>query len=219
MQPISRAKTYKNKGFTLLELMVVLGIVAALVTMALPRLAGQNTQMRSAVRRLSALTRQLQATAKLQGAVYRLVIDMSGDDDDDKKRVYRYWVEKSTNTTVLSPDQADATWEERTAKNLSEEEQEELKKKNPFQKDTKVLKKEVELPGDLEIVDVEVKRLDKPVNQGKVFIHFFPQGMADEAVIHLKGGKELNWTLAIHPLTGKSDILTEHVDLRELNEK
>jgi len=193
--------------------MVVLGIVAALVALALPRLGGQNNQMRQAVRRLSSITRELQTTAKLQGAVYRLVIDL-GDDSKDSEQ--NFWVEKSSGRTILSP--AEMSGESLQDKALEERDREERENAPPplFSKDEKLTKSGGTLPGDLRFEDVELKRSERPIRSGKAYIHFFPQGLADEAVIHLRGGEKLKWSLVIHPLTGKTAIMTEYVPLKEL---
>lgn len=195
-------------GFTLLELMIVMGIVAALVAMAIPRLSGQNNQMRGAVRKLSSISRQLQSTAKLKGAVYRLVIDMK---EGDKSAEHQFWVEAATARTILTPD-------EMSDKPLDKYASEDDQPKPIFARDDKVLKGEVALPSGLQFEDVELKRMEQPISSGKAYIHFFPQGLADEAVIHLRGGDKLHWSLIIHPLTGKTDVATERVTLKDLKD-
>ena len=203
-------RTYHRLGFTLLELMIVMGIIAALVALALPRIGGQNNQMRQAIRKLSSITRELQSTAKLQGAVYRLVIDMK---TGPKSKEQRYWIEKSTAKTVLTPSEMKAS--EETGEKVEDPDQ----KITPlFSEDTRMVKGKVQLPGDLIFEDVEVKRQENPTTQGKAYIHFFPQGLAEQAAIHIKANEKLRWTLSIHPLTGKSDVTTEYVSLKELTE-
>jgi general secretion pathway protein H len=187
--------------------MIVLGLVAGLLVLAMPRLGGQNHQMRSAVRKLSAVTREIQTTAKLQGAVYRLVIDLGKGRDAGAQK---FWIEKGTNKTVLTPSEMD------DIKDPDADEDDEKKTPALFTVDTKLLKGETSLPGDLRFEDVELRRKEQPATEGKVYIHFFPQGLAEEAAIHLRASEKLRWTLAIHPLTGKTNIMTEYVPLKEL---
>ncbi|MGE0762067.1 MAG: Tfp pilus assembly protein FimT/FimU [Bdellovibrionales bacterium] len=207
----SQAKTFK-RGFTLLELMIVMGIAAALVALALPRLSGQNNQMRQAIRKLSSITRELQTTAKLQGAVYRLVIDM---DSGIKSEEQKYWVEKATAKTVLTPDEMKA---HEIVRQDARQDSSEAQAPPLFAPDDRMVKGKGELPGDLVFEDVELKRSENPINTGKAYIHFFPQGLADEAVIHLRANEKMRWTLSVHPLTGKTDVATEYVTLKELKE-
>lgn len=211
--PIFRAKIFNhissrprhNRGFTLLEVMVVLGIVVALVAMAIPRLSGSNNQMRQTVRKLSSITRQLQNTAKLKGAVYRIAIDLK---DGPKANGQEFWIEASSARTVLTP-------EEMNDRPLDKDKKDEEKPPSLFSPDPKMMKPVV-LPGGMHIEGVELKRHEGEITSGKAYIHFFPQGLADEAVIHLRGGEKLVWSLVIHPLTGKTDIATERVTLRDL---
>jgi general secretion pathway protein H len=204
------AQASTRRGFSLLELMIVMGLMAGLVTMVLPRLAGRNNQMKQTVRRLSSLTRDLETTAKLQGVIYRLVLDLGLSGGKDTKQYY--WVEKGSNQTVLSPDQMIALKEE------DDERTDEEKKRPPeFSQDGKHTKGKVEFPSDLRVKSVEVRRIEAPITEGLAYIHFFPQGLADEAAIHLEGGPKLHWTLAVHPLTGKTHIVTEEIALKELS--
>jgi len=128
-----------------------------------------------------------------------------------KSKNQHYWIEKSTAKTVLSPAEMDAS------KETGEKVEDEDNKVAPlFVEDVKMVKGHVQLPGELRFEDVEVKRQEAPTIQGKVYIHFFPQGMAEQAAIHIKGNEKLRWTLSIHPLTGKTDVATEYVSLKEL---
>jgi prepilin-type N-terminal cleavage/methylation domain-containing protein len=210
MQLIFQAKICKKRnsglrqGFTLLELMIVLGIVTGVVMLALPRMGGQNNQLRQTMRRLTAITRELQTTAKLQGAVYRLVIDM-GSEKTDK---HKFWIEKGSNKTILTPQEMEA---------FDEKDKDEAPP-STFSTDTQLLKSPMELPGDLRFEDVELRRKDKPISQGKAYIHFFPQGLAEEAVIHLRASAKLRWTMSIHPLTGKSETMDEYISLKDLTQ-
>lgn len=201
------ARNYKA-GFTLLELMIVMGIMAALVALALPRLGGQNNQMRQTIRKLSSVTRELQTTAKLQGAVYRLVIDMKSG---SKNKEQTYWVEKSTTKTILKPDEMRDFVDPDEAKKDDDEKIPPL-----FTVDTRIVKSPVVLPGELMFEDVEIKRSEGPITEGKAYIHFFPQGLAEEAVIHIKANSKLRWTLSVHPLTGKTEVATTYISLKEL---
>ena len=168
--------------------------------------------MPQAIRKLSSITRELQTTAKLQGAVYRLVIDL---DSGIKSNEQRYWVEKATARTVLTPDEMKAS---EIVQQDASKDSSEAKAAPLFVPDERMVKGKGELPGDLVFEDVEVKRSELPITTGKAYIHFFPQGLAEEAVIHLRANEKLRWTLSVHPLTGKTDVATEYISLKELKE-
>ena len=69
----------KASGFTLVEILIVLAIVAVVTGMALPRLGGRNYQIRSQMRRMALLSEQVRQLAKLERSTYRLVIQMDNE--------------------------------------------------------------------------------------------------------------------------------------------
>jgi hypothetical protein len=176
----------------------------------------------------------LRQRAQLQNATYRLVIDMQGDDaaesaategesadsepappakSKNKKNTRRvtYWIEKGTGSLVNSYD----------AKNPPKlpkpgEKKDEDAPADAFQPDTSIFKKKMEMEKGLEIESVELGRVDDIITTGIVYIHYLPSGYVDEAVIHLKVGDKLKWSLATEPLTGRMDIIPEYRALKDI---
>src|SRR5262249_8029013 len=134
-----------------------------------------------------------------------------GDIKDPSKKGQLYWVERATGGTVLGPnDEEDAI--------KRSQETDEKKRADPrgFQEDHTFIKKHKELPPGMFFEKVELSRLKNPLLHGKAFIHYLPQGLVDEAAIHIKGDKNAEWTIAIHPLTGKAELITKQVTLQEI---
>lgn len=209
-----------QRGFTLLEVMVVMAIIAGLLTVIVPRISNQNNKMKAAVRRLTVLSKQLHATARLQGASYRIVFDLKERPDDEQT----YWIEKSNSSVLLPADKSilvDAQNEQ------AKEEAEREGPKNPstegFTPDGGILEGKQKLPPGLRFKSIEVVGLDRPIETGLAYIHYHKQGLVEEAAIHIKYGEAdedgLEWTIAIHPLTGRADIITEDVSLREVRQQ
>jgi prepilin-type N-terminal cleavage/methylation domain-containing protein len=204
--------TINSKGFSLLEVIVTVSIIAAVVTLAIPRLNNKNTELRATVRKLAVLSRELKNRAKLQNATYRLVINMAVE---GKEPVHQYWVERAQGQILNDydpenpptlPDPADA----------------EKNKEEPppaFTLDVKVLKEPQKLPSGLLFESVELASAEEPITSGLVYIHYLPSGYADEAAIHLKQGEKIRWTLAVQPLTGRVDIIDSFRSLEDLNSK
>ncbi len=213
--------------------MIVLGIIAFIAGIALPRISNRNNDLRAAVRRFTTLSRQLRQLAQLQNATYRLVIDMedgSGFTSDkapadatgtagkesanESKRVVTYWVERGPGSLVSSYD----------AKNPPKlpkpgDKKDEDAPADAFAQDTTVLKSKKVLDKGLDIESVELGRIDEPVTSGIIYIHYLPSGFVDEAVIHLKASEKLQWTLATEPLTGRMDIIPENRSLKDLRSR
>ena len=103
---------------------------------------------------------------------------------------------------------------------------EELAKVNPnrFELETKYVKKPEPMPGDLRIEGIEYAGrnvgINPPGGEGvvKATVHYFPQGLAEQAVIRFTDGKTLNWTLVINPLTGKANVFDKKLTLKEIGQ-
>jgi general secretion pathway protein H len=199
----------QNRGFTLIEMMVVIGLVAALLVMSMPYLSNRNSQVKGALREIVVLSRELHTKAKLQGVVYRLVINMQEDSGGGKRAVQTFWVERSKGASVLKPNEEAEAFEHAKDKD---------KPADPrgFEFDKSFFKKPKSLPEGLIFQKVELSRLTTPITSGKAFIHYLPQGLVDEAAIHIKGEGKSMWTISIHPLTGKAEMISKVIDLKEI---
>lgn len=204
------------KGVTLLEVILAVVIIAVLVVVAAPRLGGRNQQIKSYVRKIAVLSRDIRNQAKLQNSTYRLVIDIGGNPDAEpgqnpfessSKKTYSYWVEKAPGTVMNSGDD-DA--EKESTKDSSEE------KKETFAIDERFSKKPEVLPGGIQFDLVEVASRKEPITSGRAYIYYLPQGYVEESIIQLSYGDKLKWTIAIRPLTGKTDVYTEHLSLKDV---
>lgn len=198
-------------GFTLIELMVVVAIIAATVTMVIPRIGNRNNQIKATLRELTVLSRQLHMKAKLSGATYRLVIDLK--DGAQGKSTQMFWVERSNGETLV---RADAEKREEEA----EKERKNGGKPPPsdFSVDPSVIKPK-ELPYGLNFEKVELSRLDEPISRGRAYIHYLPQGLVEESAIHLKSSRGQNWTMSIHPLTGKAELIMDSMSLKDIKQQ
>jgi general secretion pathway protein H len=203
---LSQKILYSQRGMTLIEIMVVLAIIAAITGFMVRQTGDTKSKMRVTMRKLSVLSKELHTTARLKGQVYRIAIRL------DKEKGYAFWVESGPSQALL-----------RTSEQIKEQDNSsspsETKNSTDFAEDTSVLKNPVELPRPLTFVDVEVARLDGKITEGMAYIHYFPQGLAEEAAIHLSDGREARWTVAIHPLTGQGRLYQDYVELKDLKPK
>ncbi len=219
----TRISQQTTRGFTLLEVIITVTIIAAVVTMVLPRIGGRSNEVRATVRKLAVLSRDLRSRAKLNNATYRLVIALSDEEGEeaDKKKKQTYWVERAQGEVLNNYDPKDPpklqSKEDKEKEN--ERDADDKSPPPPFAPDPQVMKKPDELPADLMFESVELVNVKEPITTGIVYIHFLPNGYTDEAAIHLKRGEKVAWTLAIDPLTGRMDILDEFRKLEDLRAK
>jgi general secretion pathway protein H len=191
--------------------MVTLAIIGGVIAIGMPYLSNRNTKTHAVLREMSILSRELHTRAKLQGAVYRLVIDL-GDPAKGDKAPQSYWVEKANGKTVVKAD------EENLAADMAKETDPD-KKVDPrgFEIDHQILKTNKELPAGMRFEKVELSRQKSPIVSGRAFIFYMPQGLVDEAAIPIKGEKAESWTISIHPLTGKAEVISKQLSLKEIS--
>jgi general secretion pathway protein H len=186
--------------------MVVVAIIAGTSALVIPKIANRSNQTKATIRELTVLSRQLHMKAKLNGSTYRLVIDMK--EGDRSKAPQTYWVEKSNGSTLAKAG-------EESLKPEKDKDGKEIKN-STFEMDMSIFKKPKELKSGLRFEKVELSRLHEPLTSGRAFIHYLPQGLVEEAAIHLKSEKDQRWTISIQPLTGKAEVVTESVSLHDM---
>lgn len=201
-----------NKGFTLIEMMVVLAILGGVIALASPYLSSRNSKTKAFLRHFVVMSRDLHTRAKLQGAIYRLVLDLKTPAENSRENPppQQWWVERSNGKAILKSN------EEEEARKPPEPGEEKVADPRGFAMDPQFSKGPQDLPPGLHIDQVELTRLKDPIKEGKAFIHYLPEGLVDEAAIHIKGEKTQVWTLSIHPLTGKAELISKTISLEQM---
>ena len=194
-----------SAGFTLIEIMIVMAVITAVLAFGAPKMFSNASQMRSAIRKLAVLSREIRNVSRLTNTTGRLVIQM----DDEKG--HTYWIESAPgNAMALSEDA------QKNLDSMTSMQREDQGEKEQFAVDTRIVKSPVQLPRGLFFTDVEYGNKKEPVTKGKTYIHFFPHGLSEEVAIHVSDKKTLNWTITVHPLTGRADVFERKATLKEL---
>ncbi|MGE5086713.1 MAG: Tfp pilus assembly protein FimT/FimU [Bacillota bacterium] len=191
-----------RRGFTLIEVMIVLALVAALITIGAPRIFKKQNNIKATARHFMVLSREIRNKARLSNSTYRLVIDMEGSP-------HKYWVEKANGPQPIDPDAAEKEREKSKDK-------EEGAPPPLFQIDKSLTKKEKDLPDGFRFAQVETVNTQEPISSGKAYIHFFPEGFVEAAAIQISDGNKLTWTLVFNPLTGQADIIEKAQSLKDI---
>lgn len=203
--PIDRVRT---RGFTLIEVMIVLAIMAALITLGLSRIKKTDTSAKSVVRKMITMTKEIRNQARLSFSTHRLVIKM-----DEKEP--KFWVESA-------PGRVSRETEDEKKQRLEDEargsEDEETSSKLNFSRDARFSKKDIALPPGLYFGLVDIQGQKEPTRQGEEYIYFSPEGFVDQAVIQITDKKKLTWSLFVHPLTGQVDIIPEAKQLKDVKQ-
>lgn len=201
---------HKNsRGFSLIEILIVLAIAGLTVALLSQRIGKDNRKIRRDVRIFAAQIRDLRNKARMRNSTYRLVINLPESTTEKQT----YWVESTGKNFLIIYDEDELR---KRKQNLKEGE----KDPTGFDVDREVSKEGPQpLPEGLQFKSVEIAAQKKEYTTGRVYIHFFPEGRVEEAVIHLSDGKQMNWSLAIHPLTGRVDLITKEKKLSELQQQ
>ncbi|MDZ4662316.1 MAG: type II secretion system protein [Pseudomonadota bacterium] len=199
---LMRKRQRKNRsGFTLIEVLVVLAIIGFMVVIAAQKLRSPNQDMKKIVRDLAALSRSLHNRAKLQNVTFRLALEINAKEPD------KIWAEVSNSKVLFET--------KKEEKGLFDDEDDE--KKSLFSIDKRAVRGgKQEVPNGFEITSVEYARSDEVIDSGMAYVHFLPEGLVEETAIHLSAGAKLKWTIAIHPITGKVDIYTSDISIKEI---
>lgn len=197
-----------QNGFSLIEILIVLGLIALLVaTMASKITKSSDRALRRDVRHFASSLKDLRNKARMRNITYRLVINLP----DNAKEKQTYWIESTSKKFLVTYDEDEL---KKQKENLKEGEAD----PSGFQVDQELSGAQPKtLPEGLFFSSVELAVQQKEFTTGRIYIHFFPEGRVEDAAIHITNRKQLHWTLATHPLTGRVDILTKDIKLKDLS--
>lgn len=193
-----------RRGFTLIEVMIVLALVGALIGYGAPRLFKKQSNIKSVARHFLVLSREIRNKARLSNSTYRLVIQMEPNNE-------KYWVEKANGPQTIDMESIEREREQRKSKYKDDNAPRPL-----FQIDKSLTKKEQTLPDGLHFGQVETVNTKAPLNSGTAYIHFFSEGFVEAAAIQITDGNKLTWTLVFNPLTGQADIIEKAQSLKDI---
>lgn len=188
-----------KRGFTLIEIMIVLAIIAMIVSLGLPAIERVTYQrINSTTRKFVGMVRTIRNDAILLNNIYRLVIDLEKN---------TYWVESQRELKMLSEEDS-----------LPQDKKKKLKKgeeppPSNFIMVEKYSKEPTPLPTGVVIPGV-LKERDGLRNQGLAYIHFFPNGFNEAAIVYLtkERSKEVMYSVLIKSSLGQVEVFRERLE-------
>lgn len=207
-----------QRGFTLIEMLVVLALAVLVIGLGLSSMGNlTSTQLRTQTNRLAAAIRHTYSRAVAHGLHMRMVLDMDADS---------YFVEASDQPIFLP---ATKRKEAEDPDAPTEEEVEQAKedadldvgetpkfrlKRAQYQEDGVIAK--VTMEKGIGLDGVLTSGQTDEFRTGKAYIHFFPNGFVEPAIIHITDGEEGFLTLVVDPLTGKVTRLPGRAEANRL---
>ncbi len=195
-------------GFSLVEMLVVVALAALIGTMAVPSISNVfKISLGSTTRDLATTIRHAYNAAMMTKKVHRLVYDFKDN---------QYWVEVGPQSLLMETEETRAKAEKaRRFVKLSPEEEEKKKAESPFSIATYVTRKKTALPRGVTFEDVTTEQAKVPITEGVAYTHFFPHGIIEQTVIHLKDTSSHHATLVVEPLVGRSKVIERYVEAKE----
>ena len=191
-------------GFTLLELLVVVAIAGLLVGL-LASTFGQvsSAELRTQSNKVASLMRQCFSYAVSHGKYVRLIIDMSSSQLSVEATSDPVFLSKNKRESGEDPNALSEEQEERNEK--AKEEGRPLIKRAAFNKEAAM--PELKLTKGVRVVGVFTPNQEDVFREGKAYVHFFPNGFAEPALVYVSNknerGSGVTYSLALAPLTGK----------------
>lgn len=180
--------------------MVVLALIALMAIVGIPKVSSIfKLSLNSATRDVASIVRETYNSTMLTGKVHRLVFDL---------KEHHYWVEVGPNTVLLDTKESK---EKDERKKRNQKESEKTQESSGFMQDATLTKKKIPLPRGIEFVDVLTEASPEPLKEGKAYAHFFPHGITERTIIHLKDIDNHEISLVISPLVGRTKLINRYV--------
>lgn len=210
-KPASGTRPLSDAGFTMIELLVVVALVGMIGLFAIPGISSVfKVSLNSSTRDLATTIKETYNSAVMTKKVHRIVYDLKEG---------KYWVEIGPSGMLMETEET----RERDArvkrfasrKSLEEIEEEEKKRASAFMLAKNVTRKPVTLPRGVEFEDISTEQTRDVITEGRAYTHFFPHGMIEQTVIHLKDNSNHQATLVIEPLVGRTKLFQRFVSKEE----
>lgn len=194
------------RGFTLIELMVVIAVVAVISAAALPALRGvSGANAKQAAGELAGTLRYLFDTAALRHTTCRLALDVEA---------HAFWPECAPRGVTLArqeePSRVSRELEERFP-DEKDPDRRRLMAQTRFGAFEDKLAQRRTLPGSTAFGPIRVEGRSQAIEEGVAYVHFFPGGQAQRAFIPVVDG-DLVFTVVLEPFTGRARVVTGKVE-------
>lgn len=191
---LTNVRRSRKRGFTLIEILLVLGIIAMVTSIGIPAV-GRLTYQKVAgtTRRFVGTLRSVRNDAILLNKVYRLAINFEDQ---------TWWVENQNQLSILGSDT-------QTGSVPTTGSQDQV---TGFSLEKKYGAAPRELPGGV-VFDGILTERDGFFRSGLAYIHFFPSGYAEQSLLYLnkQGVEGGGYSLYVQPASGKIEVFNRRV--------
>lgn len=198
-----------SKGFTLIEILVVVAIIALISALAMPSISSFfQISLGSTSREMASIIKEAYNAAVVTGKVYRVAYDLKENS---------YWVEAGPSNSLL--DTKETREREERRRKFSSRLSDAPPPPSQFMMDTMITRKKKKLPRGVVFEDILTQQSPDPINVGTAYSHFFPNGLSEQTIVHIKDLSNHHASLAISALMGTTDLYDRYVNAKEIFEK
>jgi prepilin-type N-terminal cleavage/methylation domain-containing protein len=208
----------RQAGFTILELMVVTALIVLVMGTAVYGLRDVGAaHVRAEAYRMSAALRYLYEKSITDGVAYRLNIDI----DKGRIEAERLDDEKGCGGGLELTEGAETRFKDlaRKAEEARKKKAEEngvVSPKGKFGAFSDFVIKGRDISKAVKIRKVATLASPSPIEEGKAFIHVFPHGVIERAMVIFEGDDEQVYSVVTEPYQGRARVLAKAVERGEV---
>ncbi len=184
----------RGRGFTLIEILIVVAIISIVVSLGLPAIERVTYQRVAATaRKFVGIIRTIRNDALLLNTIYRLTINL------DKQQ---WWVESQKQFSLLG--ETNESNKKRGTKKVGDSQN--------FSMAQKYSKEPMPLPGGV-VIEGVLKEREGNIQSGLVYVHFFPNGFNDHSILYInkESAKSVPYSLILRPTAGRIEVVRARI--------
>lgn len=230
----------RSRGFTLVEMTIAVAILALAIGITIPAVSNLSlADLRANASKLAGLVRQTYDAAALTGQTYRLVFDFESGRVAVQATEQVLNFDPETHAPVQAkPDEQPIVAFDQLALAPDEDGVGAAKGDEADTSSPGVMAAMfgvnqagaqgglagdeafasggpgLALNDDVHLLDVWIQGMSEPVRQGKGYLYFFPNGYAQDALIHLEDEEKRVFTVKVRALTGTAAVENGYVEMK-----
>jgi len=228
----------RQRGFTLIEVVIALGIMALLTSIALPALNNlSRAELRKTSRMLMGLIRSTYDSAALSGRMHRIVFNIEESKIKVESTGATLAIDTESNALVTASSELSKMTESfmmpfgesvdlADAGSVSDEGAAAGGaiqglfgmgtlmgggSEDSFEPTEDIF----EIPVGIRILDVWTQNMQQPTAEGEASLYFFPNGFTQDALIHVENEGGQVFTVKVAALTGKTRVYAEYIEVEK----